>query len=99
MTHPGIQLRKHQREAFQAAVRGLTHLPRVTVISATGTGKTYTAMRIGEHFAPQGNILIVVPSLNLISQTADHWDRRSTVGNLLGVCSLPCPHPVIMCVL
>ncbi|MFF9403658.1 Helicase associated domain protein [Streptomyces sp. NPDC014744] len=89
MTHPGIQLRKHQHEAFQAAIRGLTHLPRVTVISATGTGKTYTAMRIGEHFAPQGNILIVVPSLNLISQTADHWDRRSTVGNLLGVCSLP----------
>ncbi|MEW2435937.1 Helicase associated domain protein [Streptomyces caniferus] len=87
MTHPGIQLRAHQREAFTAAVRGLTHMSRATVVSATGTGKTITAMRIAENFANQGNILVVVPSLNLISQTAAHWARHSTVVNMLGVCS------------
>lgn len=88
MTHPGIQLRDHQREAFQAAVRGLTHMPRVTVVSATGSGKTITAMRIAEYFASHGNILVVVPSLNLVSQTAHHWARHSVIDNRLGVCSL-----------
>ncbi|MFE5301288.1 DEAD/DEAH box helicase family protein [Streptomyces sp. NPDC056632] len=88
MTHPTIQLRAHQREAFKAAVRGLTHMPRVSVISATGSGKTLTAMRVGEHFANDGNILVVVPSLNLVSQTAAYWARDSVIENRLGVCSL-----------
>ncbi|MBT2529934.1 Helicase associated domain protein [Streptomyces sp. ISL-99] len=88
MTHPGIQLRDHQREAFKAAVRSLAHMPRVTVVSATGSGKTITAMRIAEHFASRGNILVVVPSLNLVSQTAGHWARYSVIENMLGVCSL-----------
>ncbi|QIY53195.1 DEAD/DEAH box helicase family protein [Streptomyces sp. RPA4-5] len=55
------QLRAHQREAFNAATRALKHLPRATVISATGTGKTITAIRIAEHFADSGNVLVVVP--------------------------------------
>ncbi|MFE1367216.1 Helicase associated domain protein [Streptomyces anulatus] len=88
MTHPTIQLRAHQREAFKAAVRGLTHMPRVSVISATGSGKTLTAMHVGEHFANDGNILVVVPSLNLVSQTAAYWARDSVIENMLGVCSL-----------
>ncbi|MGI5262257.1 DEAD/DEAH box helicase family protein [Streptomyces angustmyceticus] len=88
MTHPAIQLRDHQRDAFRAAARSLAHMPRVTVISATGSGKTLTAMRVGEHVANDGNILVVVPSLNLISQTAAHWARDSVVENMLGVCSL-----------
>ncbi|NGO86900.1 DEAD/DEAH box helicase [Streptomyces sp. 196(2019)] len=88
MTYPAVHLRDHQREAFRAAVRGLTHMPRVTVISATGSGKTLTAMRVGEHFANDGNILVIVPSLNLISQTAAHWARASVIENMLGVCSL-----------
>ncbi|MFF2601318.1 Helicase associated domain protein [Streptomyces californicus] len=82
-------MRDHQREAYKAAVRALTHMPRVTVVSATGSGKTITAMRVAEHFADQGNILVVVPSLNLISQTVAHWAAHSIVENLLGVCSLP----------
>ncbi|MFJ7593433.1 Helicase associated domain protein [Streptomyces sp. NPDC097617] len=89
MKRVGIQMRDHQLEAFKAAVRGLTHLPRVTMYSATGSGKTLTAMRVGEHFAELGNILVVVPSLNLISQTASHWARHSIIENMLGVCSLP----------
>ncbi|WP_328793572.1 DEAD/DEAH box helicase [Streptomyces sp. NBC_00273] len=82
-------MRDHQREAYTAVVRGLTHMPRVTMYSATGSGKTLTAMRVGEYFAELGNILVVVPSLNLISQTASHWARHSVIENMLGVCSLP----------
>ncbi|MFE1764019.1 Helicase associated domain protein [Streptomyces angustmyceticus] len=82
------ELRAHQREAFNAATRALKHLPRATVISATGTGKTITAIRIAEHFADSGNVLVVVPSLSLISQTAAHWAADSTIENMIGVCSL-----------
>ncbi|MET8646458.1 Helicase associated domain protein [Streptomyces sp. NPDC004675] len=91
MTTNPKQLRTHQREAFQAAVRALTHMPRATVVSATGTGKTLTAIRVAEHFASHGNILVVVPSLNLITQTAGHWARDSLIKNMLGVCSLDPP--------
>ncbi|MEV4905736.1 Helicase associated domain protein [Streptomyces albidoflavus] len=92
MPSPRKTLRDHQLQAFRAAVRALDHMPRATVISATGTGKTLTAIHIGEHFAAHGNILVVVPSLNLVSQTATHWHDDSTLPNLLGVCSLPPSH-------
>lgn len=88
MTKSGAkQLRAHQHEAFQAAVRALTHMPRATVVSATGTGKTITAIRVAEHFASQGNVLVVVPSLNLIGQTASHWAADSIIDSVLAVCS------------
>lgn len=82
------QLRVHQREAYDAAVRALSRMPRATIISATGTGKTITAIRIAEHFAGQGNILVVVPSLNLIGQTARHWHADSRITRMLAVCTL-----------
>ncbi|MBT2493433.1 Helicase associated domain protein [Streptomyces sp. ISL-96] len=82
------ELRPHQREAFKAATRALKRLPRATVICATGAGKTLIAMRTAEHFAPSGSVLVVVPSLSLISQTAAHWDTDSTIRNMIGVCSL-----------
>ncbi|MFJ9011499.1 Helicase associated domain protein [Streptomyces canus] len=82
------QLRVHQREAYDAAVRALSRMPRATIISATGTGKTITAIRIAEHFAGQGNILVVVPSLNLVGQTAWHWHTDSRIARMLAVCTL-----------
>ncbi|MFJ9154125.1 Helicase associated domain protein [Streptomyces sp. NPDC102270] len=82
------QLRVHQREAYDAAVRALSRMPRATIISATGTGKTITAIRIAEHFAGPGHILVVVPSLNLISQTAWHWHADSHITRMLAVCTL-----------
>ncbi|WP_405417655.1 Helicase associated domain protein [Streptomyces microflavus] len=81
-------LRVHQREAYDAAVRALSRRPRATIISATGTGKTITAIRIAEHFAGQGNILVVVPSLNLVAQTAWHWHADSHIARTLAVCTL-----------
>ncbi|MGI5372642.1 Helicase associated domain protein [Streptomyces iakyrus] len=82
------QLRVHQREAYDAAVRALSRMPRATIISATGTGKTITAIRIAEHFARQGHILVVVPSLNLVDQTAWHWHADSRIARMLAVCTL-----------
>lgn len=82
------QLRVHQREAYDAAVRALSRMPRATIISATGTGKTITAIRVAEHFAGPGHILVVVPSLNLISQTAWHWHADSHITRKLAVCTL-----------
>ncbi|ANP52012.1 superfamily II DNA or RNA helicase [Streptomyces griseochromogenes] len=89
MAESGVkQLRVHQREAYDAAVRALSRMPRATIISATGTGKTITAIRIAEHFAGPGHILVVVPSLNLISQTAWHWHADSHITRMLAVCTL-----------
>ncbi|WP_309030229.1 DEAD/DEAH box helicase [Streptomyces alfalfae] len=94
MAKNGIkQLRAHQREAYNAAVRALDRRPRATIVSATGTGKTITAIRIAEHFAGPGHILVVVPSLNLISQTAWHWCSDSRISDMLGVGTLK-PTPV-----
>ncbi|MFB6674429.1 Helicase associated domain protein [Streptomyces sp. NPDC056390] len=88
MPRPRKVLRDHQLQAFRAAVRALGHMPRATVVSATGTGKTITGIRVAEHFSSQGNILVVVPSLNLVSQTAAHWAQDSIIDDMLGVCSL-----------
>ena len=86
----GKQLRPHQVEAVSAATRALAHLPRATVIAATGTGKTIIAMRIAEHFSRRdGQVLILVPTLELLSQTAAHWAGDSRITNMVGVCSLP----------
>ncbi|WP_079087410.1 DEAD/DEAH box helicase [Streptomyces scabiei] len=85
---PVKQLRVHQREAYDAAVRALSRMPRATIISATGTGKTITAIRIAEHFAGQGHILVVVPSLSLVGQTAWHWHADSRIARMLAVCTL-----------
>ncbi|SEE34751.1 DEAD/DEAH box helicase [Streptomyces sp. KS_5] len=82
------QLRVHQREAYDAAVRALSRMPRATIISATGTGKTITAIRIAEHFVGQGHILVVVPSLSLVGQTAWHWHTDSHIARMLAVCTL-----------
>ncbi|MDT0382433.1 Helicase associated domain protein [Streptomyces sp. DSM 42041] len=64
-------------------------MPRATIVSATGTGKTLVAIRIAEHFAHEGNILVVVPSLDLIAQTAKRWHGDSTIEHMLGICSMP----------
>jgi superfamily II DNA or RNA helicase len=85
---PKKQLRPHQQEAYTAAVTTLGRRQRATVISATGSGKTLTAIRIAEHFAHHGSILVVVPSRALVEQTAARWREDSHLPPPLGVCSL-----------
>ncbi|WGD38710.1 DEAD/DEAH box helicase family protein [Streptomyces cathayae] len=85
------QLRPHQEEAIEAGAHALLHrrLPAATIVAACGTGKTLIGKRIAEHFAPRGPVLVVVPTLDLLTQTAARWLADDGFDQLIGVCSLP----------
>ncbi|MFF0729772.1 Helicase associated domain protein [Streptomyces sp. NPDC004134] len=90
-------LRPHQIEATDAAVRALESKPgrgfppaglRATVVSACGTGKTITAAHAAMRIAPYGRVLVLVPTLDLLSQTVAAWQREGRGGMSVAVCSL-----------
>ncbi|MFF7159631.1 Helicase associated domain protein [Streptomyces sp. NPDC008139] len=85
------QLRPHQEEAVEAGVNALLHrrLPAATIVAACGTGKTLIGKRLAEHFASRGPVLVVVPTLDLLTQTAARWLADGGFDQLIGVCSLP----------
>jgi superfamily II DNA or RNA helicase len=62
----------HQIEAIEAVEKGMASQDRGQLIMACGTGKTYTALWIKEKLKPQST-LVLVPSLNLLSQTLHEW--------------------------
>ncbi|MEG9553696.1 Helicase associated domain protein [Streptomyces baarnensis] len=92
-----ITLRPHQAEAVDAIVRGLS-LPaggtmpvgglRGQVHMATGTGKTITAARAALRLCPNGVIGVLVPTLDLLTQTIEAWRRVGHTGPAVAVCSL-----------
>lgn len=68
------ELRPHQREALAAVQAGLTNADRGKLIMACGTGKTFTGLKIAESMAGPGKaVLVLVPSLALMSQTIREW--------------------------
>lgn len=77
----GIKLRDHQVEAVGSIVRGLDvpkgGIPenglRGQVHSACGTGKTLMAAAAAKRLVPRGRVLVLVPTLDLLSQTAEAW--------------------------
>ena len=92
-----ISLREHQAEAVSrirkwagfpvrssAPARGL----RGTVVSATGSGKTITAAWAALECFRGGRILVMVPTLDLLVQTAQAWRRIGHNGPMVAVCSL-----------
>ncbi|MFF5393414.1 Helicase associated domain protein [Streptomyces sp. NPDC013012] len=92
-----IKLRPHQIEATQrirqwigfpakvpVPVRGV----RGTVVSATGSGKTITAAAAALENFRHGRILVMVPTLDLIVQTAQAWRLVGHTAPMVGVCSL-----------
>ncbi|MFH9742722.1 Helicase associated domain protein [Streptomyces roseolus] len=92
-----IQLREHQKASLDAiqAWLGWPHIKaprpdgeRATYVSATGSGKTYTAAAAAREFFPRGRVLVMVPTLDLIAQTARAWRRIGHTGPMVGVCSL-----------
>ncbi|MEU0845909.1 Helicase associated domain protein [Streptomyces sp. NPDC005962] len=92
---PGrVELRPHQREAVAAGVDALsgTRHAAATIIAACGTGKTLIGKRVAEHFAERGPVLILVPTLELLTQTAARWLADGGFDQLIGVCSLPGVH-------
>ncbi|MCX4695247.1 DEAD/DEAH box helicase [Streptomyces sp. NBC_01408] len=90
------ELRPHQREAVDAVVRAL-ELPaggrvpaaglRTQVIMATGSGKSLVAVGSAEELRA-GRVLVLVPSLDLLAQTAGAWREGGRSGRRLAVCSL-----------
>ncbi|MFC8226344.1 Helicase associated domain protein [Streptomyces sp. NPDC057287] len=89
-------LRSHQREALDAILRALelppgARLParglRTQVIMATGSGKTLVAARTADGIQA-GRVLVVVPSLDLLTQTEQAWRDSGRTGPVLGISSL-----------
>lgn len=72
-------LRPHQQDAVAAVQAGLTEADRGKLIMACGTGKTFTGLKIAETMAGPGKtVLVLVPSLALMSQTIREWTIDST---------------------
>ncbi|GAB2462648.1 helicase associated domain-containing protein [Streptomyces incanus] len=61
---------------------------RATGVSATGSGKTITAAASALDFFPDGRILVMVPTLDLIVQSAQSWRRVGHRAPMVAVCSV-----------
>jgi len=79
----------HQRQALEEVERGFAEHDRGKLLMACGTGKTFTALKIAEHYAGKGKrVLFVVPSLALIAQTVREWTKDTdTELRSFAVCS------------
>jgi predicted helicase len=68
------RLRPHQIEALDCVRDGFAEADRGKLIMACGTGKTFTGLKIAEELVGKGgNVLVLVPSLALMSQTIREW--------------------------
>jgi superfamily II DNA or RNA helicase len=94
---PGIQLKEHQVDQ-KAAFRKWVGFParssvppegaRGTIVSATGSGKTITAAACALECFRDGRILVTVPTLDLLVQTAQAWRLVGHRATMVAVCSL-----------
>ncbi|MGW7520411.1 Helicase associated domain protein [Streptomyces sp. NPDC054796] len=82
-----LTLRPHQKDAVAAVVRVLSQHARASVIAACGTGKTLIAARTTARLAPRGRVLVLVPTLDLLSQAIGSWRAAGRKGPALAVCS------------
>ncbi|MFE3376128.1 DEAD/DEAH box helicase [Streptomyces anulatus] len=92
-----IQLREHQLNQ-KAAFRKWVGFParstvptrgsRGTIVSATGSGKTIMAAASALECFPDGRILVTVPTLDLLAQTAQAWRAVGHRAPMVAVCSL-----------
>ncbi|MBD9475206.1 DEAD/DEAH box helicase [Achromobacter sp. ACM01] len=81
--------RPHQSEALTKVIQGFQTQDRGKLIMACGTGKTYTSLIIAEQMVKPGqNILFLVPSIALLSQTLRAWTADASVPlRCFAVCS------------
>ncbi|MFD4341822.1 Helicase associated domain protein [Streptomyces anulatus] len=92
-----IRLKEHQvdqRSAFRRWVGfpARSSVPpqgaRGTLVSATGSGKTITAAACALESFADGRILVTVPTLDLLAQTAQAWRAVGHRAPMVAVCSL-----------
>lgn len=80
-------LRGHQAVAVAGSVSAfLDHHARVSVVMATGTGKTLVALHVAHRIAPHGNVVLFAPNIQLLYQTAQVWYREGRRGLYLTIC-------------
>ncbi|MEU7297079.1 Helicase associated domain protein [Streptomyces exfoliatus] len=92
-----IQLREHQVDQ-KRAFRNWVGFParssvppqgaRGTIVSATGSGKTIMAAACALESFASGRILVTVPTLDLLVQTAQAWRAVGHRAPMVAVCSL-----------
>ncbi|WP_078959972.1 DEAD/DEAH box helicase [Streptomyces sp. NRRL B-24085] len=91
-----MELRPHQVEAVENVVHILGTPPggrmppeglRTQVIAATGSGKTLIAAESAQRLSAR-RVLVLVPTLDLLTQMAGAWRRAGRSGAMVGVCSL-----------
>jgi superfamily II DNA or RNA helicase len=92
-----IPLKKHQidqKSSFRKWVGfpARSSLPpqgaRGTIVSATGSGKTIMAAACALECFPEDRILVTVPTLDLLVQTAQAWRAVGHRSPMVAVCSL-----------
>ena len=79
----------HQKEAVEKITTELQQASRTTAVMACGTGKTLVALWAVEAQKPK-TVLVLVPSLALLSQALPDWCKQSKWGDhfrYLCVCS------------
>ncbi|MEY7974773.1 Helicase associated domain protein [Streptomyces pilosus] len=90
------KLRPHQREAVDAVLAALQvpaagTIPanglRTQVVMATGSGKTLVAAHSARELQAH-RVLVLVPSLDLLTQTETEWRQGGRTGPTIGVSSL-----------
>ncbi len=91
-----MDLFPHQVEAVDGIMRYLQTPPggrvppeglRTQVIAATGSGKTLIAVEAARQLSAR-RVLVLVPTLDLLTQMAGAWRRGGRRGAMVGVCSL-----------
>ncbi|MEV7603709.1 Helicase associated domain protein [Kitasatospora sp. NPDC089797] len=71
-----LPLHWFQKDAVAAAVRAVKDGGRATVVAATGSGKTLIAAGCARRLAARGRVLVLVPTIELLEQTAEAWSLR-----------------------
>ena len=72
--------RPHQIHAIDDVIGGFEKEDRGQLIMACGTGKTYTSLCLAERLVGTGgNVLFLVPSINLLSQSVKAWAADATL--------------------
>ncbi|MFE5245659.1 MULTISPECIES: DEAD/DEAH box helicase [unclassified Streptomyces] len=92
-----IALRPHQVEAVDSIIEGMP-LPvdgtvpaqglRAQVHMSTGSGKTITAAVAALRMVPRGLVGVLVPTLDLLTQTVEAWRAVGHTAPAVAVCSL-----------
>ncbi|WP_391591896.1 DEAD/DEAH box helicase family protein [[Mycoplasma] cavipharyngis] len=90
------KLRRDQEDAVKAVIDGFKTSDRGKLVMACGTGKTLTSLKIVEqlyhqHHQPNQafNVLYLVPSIALLSQTIIEWRIQAEIDDLrtFAICS------------